>query len=148
MNRTWERTLDLSISFVEIDKLQPILFAVYRSSYCPSKFKDLLSGVFCTGCIVIEPASMRFRFPVVFEFAPSVPLSIVLNLISFSQLFASHHWSLFQPISHFDMTSVESSHLVTIDAWVMLMLIFDSTNSPTARTLFIANNDSYHVNIA
>ena len=147
MDRPWLSPLDLNICFIIVDILQTVFFAIDGSSNRPSSFKNLSSCFLGINCIIVKPSSMRLRFPVLFELKPSVSLSVVLYLISFSKQFTPYNWGLFETIAYFDMSSIQPSHLMPIHALMMLMFVLKTANSATARAFFSTNNNSDHIKV-
>lgn len=95
--------------------------------------------------IVKVPSSMGLSLPIILERNPGVLSAVVFYQIWLSHLLTSDHRCFFYIIVSLDVGSIESSHLMTVETFVILMFVFNSADPTTARTLFAANHHFDHV---
>lgn len=94
-------------------------------------------------CFVKKPSSMLFAFLKLLKLCPSVTLPCVLQSISIIKLFTSNNRCLSYLIFSLKISTIQTSHLMPIKAFMLLMLIFHITNSSTTRAFL---DTDYHLN--
>ena len=119
-----------------------MLIAVDGTSYNPSVFKTQLVLVIIEVCVIKEPSSWIFSLPVLLKLYPSILLPIVFYQICLSHILTSNNWCFSHVIISLDVSSIQTPHLMPIQTLVELMLILNTTNTSTARTLLITNRNS------
>ena len=137
----------MNVSLLIICIFYSILVTINGACDSPSLLKSQLVSIVGECSVVKQPTSRIFVFPVFFILNPSVFLSIILNDICLTHLLTSDYRSLFDFVFSLNITAVESSHLMTVQAFVKLMFVLIATDSSTARAFLAAYNYAYIIYI-
>ena len=114
--------------------------AINRACNSPSLLESQLISIVIERSIVEQPTSRVFIFPVFLKLNPGILLAVVLHDICLAHLLASDHRGLFDSILTLDVVTIESSHLVTVEAFMELVVVFVAANSSAAWAFLVAND--------
>ena len=128
------------ISFLVIYIFDSIFVAINRACNSPSLLESQLIGIVIERSIIKKPTSRVLIFPVFLKLNPGILLAVVLHDICLAHLLASDHRGLFDSILTLDVVTVETSHLVAVEAFMELVVIFVAANSSAAWTFLVAND--------